>query len=494
MLKLYNTLANKKEPFKSIETGKVRMYTCGPTVYNYAHIGNLTAYTFADTLKRYLEFKGYEVRHIFNFTDVGHLTDDEVNQADTGEDKMLKAALKEKKTPLEIANFYIDSFFDDAEKMNFKKAQFYPRATAHIPQMIKIIEMLVEKGFAYEKNGNVFFDVEKFEDYGKLSNKKIDELKHGARLEEHPDKKHPYDFALWLKAPKEHALKWESPWSLGYPGWHIECTAMSMEYLGETLDIHTGAEDNIFPHHENEIAQSEAATGKPFSNFWLHLRHLLVDGAKMSKSKGNFYILHDIIEKGYDPMAFRLLILSSHYRSNINFTWKKMDEAQASLEKITRFVNKLQEISGQSFDLENREDIEPSSYLDSFTKALDDDLNTPLALSVLYDFISQINKDLADEEFDSEEANAALATWEKMNKILGLKIKPKKEEKIPGEVLKLLKKRDRARKEKRFEDADQLRDEIGTRGYVVEDTPDGQKVAKKNRLIEFCQKKNDPLY
>lgn len=479
MLQLHNTLTGKKEEFKSLETGKVKLYTCGPTVYNYAHIGNLSAYTFADTLKRYLEFKGYEVRHIFNFTDVGHLTDDEVNQADSGEDKMLKAALKEKKTPIEIANFYIDMFFDDAKEMNFKKASFYPRATAHVPQMIKIIGTLIEKGYAYEKNGNVFYDVEKFKEYGKLSNKKIDELKHGARLEKHPDKKHAYDFALWLKAPKDHALKWESPWSLGYPGWHIECSAMSMEYLGETLDIHTGAEDNIFPHHENEIAQSEGATGKPFSRFWLHLRHLLVDGRKMSKSKGNFYILKDVLDRGYSPMAFRLLILSSHYRSNINFSWEKMDEASTNLNKITRFVEKLREISNQSFDLENHEDLDPSSFMQSFDKALDDDLNTPLALSVLYDFISQINKDLADEEFDSEEANAALATWEKMNKILGLKLAQKKDKKIPSKVLELLNKRSLAREEKRYEDADKLRTEIDDAGFLVEDSDEGQKIKEK---------------
>jgi len=349
MLKLYNTLTNKKEEFRPLEKGKVKMYSCGPTVYNYAHIGNLTAYTYADLLKRYLEYSGYEVRHIMNITDVGHLTEDDINQADSGEDKMLKAALREKKTPLEIADFYTEKFFEDAEKLNLEKASYYPRATVHIPQMIKIIGKLIEKDLAYEKNGNVFYDVEKFQDYGKLSKKKIEDLKSGARLEKHPDKKHPYDFALWLKAPKEHLLKWESPWSLGYPGWHIECSAMSMEYLGETLDIHTGGEDHVFPHHENEIAQSEGFSGKPFANFWFHNHFLLVDGGKMSKSKGNFYTLKDVLSKGYTAMDFRILVISSHYQSNINFTWDGIEQAKKNIEKIYRFIENLNKIKNKKY-------------------------------------------------------------------------------------------------------------------------------------------------
>lgn len=469
MLKLFNTLSGQKEEFTSIEKGKVKFYSCGPTVYSYAHIGNLTAYTFADTLKRYLKLKGYEVRHIFNFTDVGHLTDDEINQADSGEDKMLKAALKEKKTPLEIAQFYIDQFFEDSKKMNFEKAQFYPRATAHVPQMISLIETLIEKGLAYESNGNVFYDVEKFKEYGKLSGKKIDELKHGARLENHPDKKHPYDFALWLKAPKEHILKWESPWSTGYPGWHIECSAMSMEYLGETLDIHTGAEDNIFPHHENEIAQSEGATGKPFSKFWLHLRHLLVNGKKMSKSKGNFYVLHDIIKKGYDPMVFRLLILSSHYRSNINFTWDGMGQAQKNLEKISRFVESLERIEEEDDQVEDQNDLALKKVYAEFTSAMDDDLNTPKALSVLFELITKVNQDIAKEKLSSAQAIEILSFWNRINKVLGLELIENKKVQIPIEIISLANQRKEAREEKDFKKADELRDEINKKGFIVED-------------------------
>ncbi|MEA2007009.1 MAG: cysteine--tRNA ligase [Patescibacteria group bacterium] len=480
MLKLHNTLTNKKEEFWSIETGKVKMYTCGPTVYDYAHIGNFTAYIFADTLRRYLEYSGFEVRHITNITDVGHLTADDVNQADSGEDKMLKAALREKKTPEEIANFYTESYFDDIKKLNIKKSQYYPRATFHIPQMIKITETLIQKGLAYEKNGNVFFNVDKFPNYGKLSNKKVEELKDGARLEEHPDKRHPYDFALWLKAPKEHILKWESPWGIGYPGWHIECSAMSMEYLGETLDIHTGGEDHFFPHHENEIAQSEGATGKPFSHFWFHNRFLLVDGKKMSKSKENFYILKDVTDRGYDPMVFRLLIISSHYRSNVNFTWETMDQAQTNLEKITRFVKKLQEMVDDS----NKKEIRPvirtyvSTYEKEFKSAMDDDLNTPIALSVLFKLISKVNKDVADGKFNKEKATEVLNFWKEINKILGLRIKSNKKM-LPENVEEMLASREAARKENDFEKADRLRDKIDELGFTVEDTSEGQKARRK---------------
>jgi len=351
MLKLYNTFSKTKEEFKPINSGKVGFYACGPTVYDYAHIGNLKTFIFEDVLRRYLEYTGYEVRYIMNITDAGHLTADDIGQADTGEDKMLKAATREKKTPEEIAKFYTEHFFEDIEKLNFKKANFYPKPTAHIPHIIKFIEGLIKKGFAYEVNGNVFFDVTKFSDYGKLSGNTLDNLQVGARLEEHPDKKNPYDFSLWLKAPKDHLMKWDSPWGVGYPGWHIECSVMSIEYLGETLDIHTGGEDHIFPHHENEIAQSESYTGKKFSNYWLHARFLLVDGQKMSKSKGNFYTLKDVEEKGYSPMDFRLFALSGHYRSNSNFTWQSMNQAKSNFQRINDFILNLEVISSRNIFL-----------------------------------------------------------------------------------------------------------------------------------------------
>lgn len=481
MLKLFNTLSGEKEEFKSIEKGKVSIYTCGPTVYDYAHIGNLSAYLHADTLRRYLEASGYEIRHIVNITDVGHLTDDDLNQGDSGDDKMLKATLREKKTCEEIADFYTEQFFEDVKVLNIKKANYYPKATAHVPQMIEIISTLIEKGLAYESNGNVFYAVEKFEGYGKLSGKKLDELKSGARLEEHPDKKKPYDFALWLKAPKEHILKWESPWSTGYPGWHIECSAMSMEYLGETLDIHTGGEDHIFPHHENEIAQSEGCTAKPFANFWFHNRFLLVDSKKMSKSKGNFYTLESILEKGFAPMDFRMLIISSHYRSSLNFTWEGMQQAQKNLTRISDFTENLKKIGVDESLVasEDKDFLKLGEYETRFSNAMDDDLNTPKALSVLFELITEVNKKIAENDFTSKNASKTLALWNKMNKVLGVVLKEKGSVQIPAEIIELAQKREQSRGAKDFEKADEFRKIAEEKGYQILDTPKGFEIVEK---------------
>ena len=473
MLKLYNTLTKKKEEFKPLHKGKVSMYSCGPTVYDYAHIGNLRAYTTADILRRYLEYLGYEVRQIKNITDVGHLTADDIAQADTGEDKMLKAARREKKTPEEIAKFYEKSFHRDEQEMNILPAHYFPRATAHIPQMIKMIESLIEKGHAYEINGNVFYDVTSFAGYGKLSGNTLDNLKVGARLEEHPDKKHPWDFALWLKADPKHILQWNSPWSRGYPGWHIECSAMSIEYLGDTLDIHTGGEDHIFPHHEAEIAQSESATGKRFSRLWFHNRFLLVEGKKMSKSKGNFYKLQDIIDKGYNPMHLRLFYLSSHYRKQADFSWPALEQAKANYERIAEWLGKLKEIAGEIPKVKLSE-----SFLKlNFRKAMDDDLNTPLALTYLYKLITEINKKITKNKLSAEEAKKTLAAFEKINKVLGLKF-PERGTKIPEEIKTLAEARLEARKNKDFKKADELRKKIEKMGYIIEDLGDSYKIKK----------------
>lgn len=506
MLYLYNTLTRKKEQFIPLHPGKVGMYVCGPTVYDYIHIGNIRAYVNADILRRYLEYLGFEVRMIKNITDVGHLTADDIAQADSGEDKILKKALAEKKTPAEIAAFYEDYFHEVEKEMNIEPARYFPRATAHIPQMIKIIGTLIEKGYAYEKNGNVFFDVTKFADYGKLSGNTLEQLKVGARLEEHPDKKNPWDFALWLKAPEKHLLKWNSPWSVGYPGWHIECSAMSTEYLGDTLDIHTGGEDNIFPHHEAEIAQSECATGKKFVNFWAHTRHLLVDGAKMSKSKGNFYTLENVKEKGYNPMVLRLAILSAHYRSQMNFTWDAMDQANKNFKRIIDFKNNLNEIiSNEKIDSEEKISID--LYKKHFEDAMNDDLNTPLALSVLYELITETNKLLAENKLNADEAKKILFFWEKINKILGLnvkyivknksknKTKPiykykfknkigfnitiRAYEEIPKEIISLTKGRIEKKDSKDFQKSDELRDKISKLGYIIEDLKDNNYLIKK---------------
>ncbi len=473
MLKIYNTLKKRKEEFGSINRGKVSMYSCGPTVYDFAHIGNLRAFTAADVLRRYLEYSGYEVRQIKNITDVGHLTADDIAQADTGEDKMAKAARREKKTPEKIAKFYENAFRRDEEEMNIEPAHYFPRATAHIPQMIKMIETLIEKGHAYEKNGNVFYDVTSFKDYGKLSGNTLGNLKVGARLEEHPDKRHPWDFALWLKAPENHLLKFKSPWSVGYPGWHIECSAMSIEYLGDTLDIHTGGEDHIFPHHEAEIAQSEGATGKKFSNFWFHNRFLLVDGQKMSKSKGNYYILHDIKEKGFDPMHLRLFYLSSHYRKQADFTWPALEQARANYERITEWRKKLEEMSRSKA-------VVPivSDELKQFNAAMDDDLNTPLALTSLYNLITETNKLFTENKIDSEKAAYLLAVFDEMNKVFGLRF-PEEKTKIPEEVGNLAEARLEARNKKDFSKADELRKEIEEKGYIIEDLDNKYKLKKK---------------
>jgi cysteinyl-tRNA synthetase len=471
-MNLYNTLSNKKEEFKSLNPGKVGMYTCGPTVYDYIHIGNIRAYMMADTIRRYLEYSGFEVRMIKNITDVGHLTDDDVAQGDSGEDKLLKAAGKEKKTPEEIAKFYEDYFKQTEKEMNILPAQYFPRATAHIPQMIKIIEGLVQKGFAYEKNGNVFFDVTKFADYGKLSGNTLENLKVGARLEEHPDKKNPWDFALWLKAPKKHLLKWESPWSLGYPGWHIECSAMSTEYLGNTLDIHTGGEDNIFPHHEAEIAQTESYTGQKFTNFWVHVRHLFVDGKKMSKSKGNFYKLDDIKEKGFSPMDLRLLLLSSHHRSRLNFTWDALEQARKNVQKINDFILNLEAISSRNILVSTIWDNQ--KYIEKFEAAMDDDLNTPLALSTFYELTTVANKLIAENSLSSEDAKKILAFWKKINSVFGIILAGQAE--IPQEIKDLVQKREDARKGKDFKKSDDLRAIIEKKGYVLKDTKDGTTV------------------
>jgi len=476
MLQIYNTLAKSKQEFKPLNAGKVGMYTCGPTVYGYVHIGNIRAYMTADVVRRYLEYVGYEVRMIKNITDVGHLTDDDIAQGDSGEDKIEKAALKEKKTPEEIARFYEDYFKQTEKELNILPAHYFPRATAHVPQMIKIIESLVEKGFAYEKNGNVFFDVIKFADYGKLSGNMLESLKVGARIEENPDKINPWDFTLWIKAPKVHTMKWDSPWSVGYPGWHIECSAMSTEYLGNTIDIHTGGEDNIFPHHEAEIAQTECYTGEKFVRYWIHGRHLLMGGEKMSKSKGNLFTLEDIKEKGFSAMDLRLLFLSSHYSSQMDFSWDALAQAHGNVQKINDFILNLEAIVSRDVHSDMKLDI--TSYQEKFEAAMDDDLNTPLALSSLYELITKTNSRIDENILSSEDASRILALWKKMNSVFGLVLSGQAE--IPEEIKQLIKQREDARLGKDFKKSDDLRALIEKKGYLVEDTKDGQKIKPAN--------------
>lgn len=471
-MKLYNTLSKKKEEFEPINPGKVSMYTCGPTVYGKIHIGNIKSYLTADVLRRYLEYLGYEVRSIKNITDAGHLTEDDIAQGDFGEDKMVKKALEEKKTPKEIAEFYEEYFKETEKELNILPAKYFPRVTAHIDQMIKMIERLIKKDFAYEKNGNVFFDIEKFPEYGKLSGNTLENLKVGARLEKHPDKKNPWDFALWLKAPKGHIMRWDSPWSEGYPGWHIECSAMSLEYLGETIDIHTGGEDNIFPHHEAEIAQSECHNQKEFVHYWIHTRLLTVDGEKMSKSKGNVYVLEDIKEKGFGSMDLRLLMLSSHYRSNLNFTWQSLEQAHKNLQKISDFVFNVSAVAKNSqTSQEVSEGFSVDEFKEKFENAMNDDLNLPQALSTLFELITKTNTFISKNNLGQETASKILSLWERMNLVFGLQISGQAE--IPEEIKRLAKEREEARKEKDFQKSDQIRDLLKEKGYAIEDTSQG---------------------
>lgn len=469
-MKFYNTLTKRKEIFESLAKGKVGMYVCGPTVYGYIHIGNIRAYVFADTLRRVLEDAGYEVRLIKNITDVGHLTADDVNQGDSGEDKIEKKAREEKKTPAEIAEFFENYFHQTEKAMGILQAHYFPRATAHIKQMIKLIEELIANGHAYEKNGNVFLDVTTFPDYGKLSGNTLENLQVGARLEEHPDKKHPWDFALWLQAPVSHIMRWPSPWSEGYPGWHIECSAMSMEYLGNTLDIHTGGEDNIFPHHEAEIVQSEGVTGKPFVRYFLHTRHILVNGEKMSKSKGNFYTLENIMSRGYSPMDLRMLLIGSHYRSQLNFTWEALEQARKNKGAIFGAMERVENIS----DVQNQTGAFTGvEYLERLRLALSDDLNTPEALTITLEWMKKLNT-LLDEkaEIDCEALKTVL---EKMFFLFGL---TRETVIVPSDVNELAQKREIARKAQDFAESDRLRKLIEKQGWKIEDLPTGYSLKK----------------
>lgn len=467
MLKVYNALSREKEEFKPLETGKVGMYVCGPTVYDHCHLGHGRGYVAMDIIRRYLEYSGYEVRFIMNYTDVGHLVDN----AEIGEDKIQLKSKREKIDPMEIVEIYIQSAKEDFQELNIKPANFFPRPTQYISQIIKFIEKLIEKGFAYEKNGSVYFSVDKFPAYGKLSGKKPEELISGARVKVNPDKINPLDFALWIKAPKEHLLKWKSPWcEKGYPGWHIECSVMSCDLLGQnTFDIHGGGNENAFPHNENEIAQSEAFLGKPMTNYWLLWNMVNVDNKKMGKSLGNFTTIKEALDN-YSGAVIRLWIISSHYRSVIQYNKKSLLQAETNLNKIATWLENLKNNRHpiNSFAL-----IDLTTYQDNFKKAMDDDFNTPLALSNLYELINETNR----KPISQNDAKAILALWEKWNKVFGLIIK-KEEEPIPLEVIELFNERKIARDNGDYITSDRLRDLINRYGYEVEDSPEKQVLKK----------------
>ena len=481
MLKLYNTLTKSKQEFKPLSPGKVGMYICGPTVYDHCHLGHARGYVSMDILRRWLEYSGYEVRHIMNYTDVGHLTDD----GDEGEDKIEKKAKQEKVDPLAIADKYIESCEEDFAALNIKSAHFKPRPTRYIAQIIKFNEELIKKGFAYESGGSVYFSVEKFPGYGKFSGKKKEDLVAGARVEINPEKKNPLDFALWIKAPKEHILKWPSPWGEGYPGWHIECSVMSSDLLGQdTFDIHGGGNENAFPHNENEIAQSECYLGKKMANFWVLWNMVVVEGVKMSKSLGNFTYIKDALKK-YEPSVLRLWILSSHYRSVTNYTEKGLEQAKINLAKIVQFVAGLRNCAEHNQNILAEDDkINANAYFKKFEEAMNDDLNTPVALAALYELITESNKKIAANAFDS--ASAVLSVWKKMNKVFGLDINEIKTE-IPDEVKKLAEERKLARNNKDFQKSDELRDKIAEMGYAVEDLKGDSYKIIKNKPSPFVK-------
>ena len=436
----YNTLTKKKEIFKPIDKKEVRIYSCGPTVYKDATVGNMRTNIFQDNLRRVLKYNGYRIKHAMNITDVGHL----VSDGDEGEDKMLKTAKEEHKSPEEIAKYYTNLFFQDLEKLNIEKPEIICKATEHIPLMIEYVKKLVEKGYAYETSTAIYFDISKLDKYPVLSNLNVDNQQAGARVAVDTEKKNPYDFALWIKAPENHLMKWDSPWGKSYPGWHIECSAMGQHYLGETFDIHTGGIDLIPTHHENEIAQSKGACGKIPANYWLHGEYLLIDGGKMSKSLGNVYLIKDIIEKGYDPIVYRLFSYSSHYRNKLNFTWEGIEATSKSLERLKK---------GYKMHLEGKDIIEDSkvqAYEEKFHKAINDDLNMPIAMGVVWEVIK------------SEEKSPKLAELLlKFDSVLGLKIQEEVKTKIidiPQEILDLAEQREKARENKDWSKSDELRD------------------------------------
>ncbi|MDY5676455.1 MAG: cysteine--tRNA ligase [Eubacteriales bacterium] len=454
MIRLYNSLTRTNEELKPINGDLVKMYSCGPTVYMHPHIGNMRAYIFMDTLRRVIKYNGYRVLGCMNITDVGHLTDD----ADDGEDKMEKSAKRENKSPYEIAKYYTDIFLDNLKMLNIDIPEHITKATEYVPQMIEFIKKLEEKGYTYIIDDGVYFDVSKFKDYGKLSNKNMDEIG-VARVEENSQKKHPFDFALWKFVPENHIMKWDSPWGVGCPGWHIECSAMGYDVLGDHFDIHTGGIDHLPIHHENEIAQSNCALGHRVVEIWMHNEFVLVDGGKMGKSLGNCYTLEQLKEKGFDPLAFKLFCLNTNYGKTINFTFDGLKASQSTLENLKKIVAEHKNGSNT---------IDPDKlkkYKENFLNAVNDNLNTPLALGVLFSMLRSEpkSKQIYDLAID-------------FDRVFGLKLDEEiksESQSIPDEIKDLASKRWQAKQDKDWALADKLRAEVTQKGYQILDTKDG---------------------
>ena len=469
---LYNSLTRQKEEFRTAEPGKVKMYTCGPTVYHFAHIGNLRTYMMEDVLDRYLRWSGYDVYRIMNITDVGHLTSD----GDTGDDKMLKGAKREHKTVMEIAKFYTDAFFSDCEKLRIRRPEVVQPATGCIDDFIRVISALIEKGYAYEAGGNIYFDTSKLEQYYVFHDFREEDLEVGVRegVDADENKRNKADFVLWFTKSKfdDQELKWESPWGLGYPGWHIECSCISMKYAGETLDLHCGGIDNVFPHHTNEIAQSEAYLGHKWCPHWFHVLHLNDETGKMSKSKGEFLTVSLLESKGFDPMAYRFFCLQSHYRKTLVFSWENMKNAQTAYSKLLAKIRTLLD-SGETAD-----EAKKAELIGAYRAAMDNDLNTAQAITVIYDILKA-------------DANAAtkLACIAEIDEVLSLNLADgaraladaadEAQSDIPAEVLALVEARKAARQAKDFTKADAIRDEITALGWEIRETREGTQITKK---------------
>lgn len=464
MLKLYNTLSRSKEEFKPINENNTGLYTCGPTVYNFAHIGNLRTYVFEDILKRVLLVNGYNVKHVMNITDVGHLTDD----ADEGEDKMLAGARREKKTVWDIAKFYENAFFADTEKLNILDPDIKCRATEHIDDMIKMIQKIEENGYTYKAGGNVYFDITKFEDYGKMALLDKSELKAGARITVDENKHNPHDFVLWFTKSKfeNQTMQWDSPWGRGFPGWHIECSAMSVKYLGEHFDIHCGGIDHIPVHHTNEIAQTEAAAGKKWVNYWIHGEFLVMKDGKMSKSKGGFITLKTLEDEGYDPLVYRYFLLGAHYRAQLIFKWEALDAAANALTKLKDRIHELKDKAKEDKGL--RED-RIVKYWSKFLDSLNDDLNVPQGLALLWTV-------LKDSELTAAEK---IELSGKFDEILGLKLLETEQGVLDSDIEELIEERIQARKDKNWARADEIRNKLDEMGIILRDTPEGTTWRKK---------------
>ena len=462
MLKVYNTLSRKKEDFNELNKGEITMYSCGPTVYNYAHIGNLRTYVFMDLLRRVLKYDGYKLKGVMNITDVGHLTSD----GDEGEDKMDKRAKETGKTPKEIADYYTNIFMTDLAKLNIGLPEIIAKATEHIDDMIQYVQRLVDAGFAYETSDGVYFDISKFPKYGELSRLNLDEQIAGARVEVNSEKRNPQDFAVWKKADPNHIQQWPSPWGMGYPGWHIECSAMSQKYLGEVFDIHTGGVDHIPVHHENEIAQNEALTGRKSVDYWMHGEFMLVDNGKMSKSLGNTYTIAQLEQMGYSPMVFRYFCLNAHYRKKLNFTFDGMDAAKVSYERLCGILR------SHSYGMALVDQDTLNEFKQEFDNAINDDINIPMALGVLWK--------MTKLPLCSDVYKLAL----QMDKVLGLSLDKAEEyikkngTDVPDEVVALAEERLLAKQQKDWAKADELRGKIKEMGYSVLDSKEGYELKK----------------